>query len=107
MKGFLLAAAVLSAMTSAAVAEPKKMTDAEMGEVAAGVLDLPPVVVNTNVGLDLPDVDVATQVSQGVQLINAFAGVFPLSKGNASVTAAGQSDLGNDLSRASNSMSAQ
>ena len=72
MKGFLLAAAVLSAMTSTAVAEPKKLTDAEMSDVAAGVLDLPPVIVNTNVGLDVPDVDVVTQLNQGVQVINAF-----------------------------------
>ena len=97
MKAFLLAAVMLGAMTSVAVAEPEKLTDAEMSNIAAGFPDIPSVDVISNVNVDLPDVNVVTQVIESVQVINAFAGVSPFANGNATAAAAGQSDFANDL----------
>lgn len=107
MKTFLLTAVTLSAMTSVAVAEPEKLTDAEMSNIAAGFPDIPPVNVISNVNVDLPDVNVVTQVIESIQVNNAFAGVFPFANGNATAAAAGQSDLANDLIHANGTMFAR
>lgn len=98
MKRVLLAVVVLGAMTSAAVAEPKKLADADLRGVAAGFLTVPtPTVGPVNVGVGvgspgpvtvLPQFNIAAQTS----VANAI-GVF--NKGLVDADAANTGGLGN------------
>ena len=69
MTRLLLTVVAVGLAATTAAAEPKKLTDDAMGDVAAGFSGfLPPINVNPAVAVDLQEIAIVTQTITGVQL---------------------------------------
>ncbi len=98
MTRLLLAVAVFGLAASPAAAEPKRLADDAMDDVAAGFMGvLPPITVAPNVAVDLPEVGIITQTITGVQAPVATALSLPFG-GEAGADIDVDSMLGNDAS---------
>ena len=98
MTRLLLTVVAFGLAATTAAAEPKKLTDDAMGDVAAGFAGfLPPINVNPVVALDLPEIAIVAQTNTGVQV--PFSAALSLPFGDAAGAGVDVgSVLGNDAS---------
>ena len=104
MKRVLLSAVALGVMTAAAMAEPMRLTDAEMRDVTAGLADLSlgPVNVNPSIGSTSFNFNVASSTA-----ISTAIAAFASTAQSAAANVAGLSNTANLTSQFANTPTRQ